>query len=401
MFERYTEKARRTIFFARYEASQLGSPFIETEHLLLGLLRGSPEMAERLGPPKRAADVVEEIPETPAEVAEVERRIESLVHLMEQAIANQDFAEARAHAIAEREERAKLQQLREKYHLEYAGDFHAGSVESIRRRIMERTPRREKVSTSVDLPLSHASKRVLGYAAEEAQGMKHPYIGPEHLLLGLMREEDCLAARILRERCLQLSMLREEAERAASGESGFFGDGVGFGQAGSGRHRERPFLPRPAFPPGMGGWMAAMQDAGRVLMLARHEAAQRSSGAIETMDLLLALASEKEFRDRFPGPAELLRQHPRPAPEPRRERVSAMELPFSEDSKLAFTLAGQEAARLGQRTGPGHLLLGILAVESCAAAEVLRECGLTVEGVRAQLAPPRPPSDPEQGRSYV
>jgi len=39
MFERYTEKARRTIFFARYEASQFGSPYIESEHVLLGLLR--------------------------------------------------------------------------------------------------------------------------------------------------------------------------------------------------------------------------------------------------------------------------------------------------------------------------------------------------------------------------
>jgi len=39
MFERYTEKAGRTIFFARYEASQFGSPYIETEHILLGLLR--------------------------------------------------------------------------------------------------------------------------------------------------------------------------------------------------------------------------------------------------------------------------------------------------------------------------------------------------------------------------
>ena len=39
MFERYTERARRVIFFARYEASQLGSGAIETEHLLLGLIR--------------------------------------------------------------------------------------------------------------------------------------------------------------------------------------------------------------------------------------------------------------------------------------------------------------------------------------------------------------------------
>ena len=39
MFERYTEKARRVIFFGRYETSQFGAPFIDTEHLLLGLLR--------------------------------------------------------------------------------------------------------------------------------------------------------------------------------------------------------------------------------------------------------------------------------------------------------------------------------------------------------------------------
>ena len=39
MFERYTEKARRTIFFARYEASQYGSSTIASEHILLGLLR--------------------------------------------------------------------------------------------------------------------------------------------------------------------------------------------------------------------------------------------------------------------------------------------------------------------------------------------------------------------------
>jgi ATP-dependent Clp protease ATP-binding subunit ClpC len=39
MFERYTDRARRVIFFARYEASALGSSSIEPEHLLLGLLR--------------------------------------------------------------------------------------------------------------------------------------------------------------------------------------------------------------------------------------------------------------------------------------------------------------------------------------------------------------------------
>jgi ATP-dependent Clp protease ATP-binding subunit ClpC len=47
MFERYTEKARRVIFLARYEASQYGSPYIETEHLLLGLLREDRALAKR------------------------------------------------------------------------------------------------------------------------------------------------------------------------------------------------------------------------------------------------------------------------------------------------------------------------------------------------------------------
>lgn len=48
MFERYTEKARRVIFFSRYEASQFGSPYIETEHVLLGLLREDRQIGRRL-----------------------------------------------------------------------------------------------------------------------------------------------------------------------------------------------------------------------------------------------------------------------------------------------------------------------------------------------------------------
>ena len=47
MFERYTEKARRVIFFARYEASQYGSMTIETQHLLLGLFREDHALARK------------------------------------------------------------------------------------------------------------------------------------------------------------------------------------------------------------------------------------------------------------------------------------------------------------------------------------------------------------------
>ncbi len=43
MFEKYNEKARRALFFARYEASKLGSRVIESEHILLGILREGEE----------------------------------------------------------------------------------------------------------------------------------------------------------------------------------------------------------------------------------------------------------------------------------------------------------------------------------------------------------------------
>src|ERR1039458_2638700 len=140
MFERYTEKARRVIFFARYEASQFGSPNIESEHLLLGLLREDKALTNRF---------------------------------------------LRAHAV----------------------------VESIRKQIEAHTTVREKVSTSVDLPLSNESTRVLAYAAEEAERLGHKHIGTEHLLLGLLREEECFAAAILKERGLKLESIREELAR--------------------------------------------------------------------------------------------------------------------------------------------------------------------------------------------
>ena len=140
MFERYTEKARRVIFYALSESSQLGSSYIETEHLLLGLLREDKALTNRF--------------------------------------------------------------LRSD-----------GSVESIGKQIRERTPIREKISTSVDRPLSNECKRVLAYAAEEAERLAHQHIGTEHLLMGLLREDGCFAAEILEERGLRLPAIREELQR--------------------------------------------------------------------------------------------------------------------------------------------------------------------------------------------
>jgi ATP-dependent Clp protease ATP-binding subunit ClpC len=48
MFERYTEKARRVIFFARYEASQRGAHHIEPPHLFLAILREDKVLFQKL-----------------------------------------------------------------------------------------------------------------------------------------------------------------------------------------------------------------------------------------------------------------------------------------------------------------------------------------------------------------
>jgi hypothetical protein len=63
MFERYSERARRAIFFARYEASNYGSQYIESEHLLLGLLRegwrNTLHLIPKLAPPDRIREEIE------------------------------------------------------------------------------------------------------------------------------------------------------------------------------------------------------------------------------------------------------------------------------------------------------------------------------------------------------
>jgi ATP-dependent Clp protease ATP-binding subunit ClpC len=146
MFERYTEKARRVIFFARYEASQFGASQIEAEHILLGLIREDKNLTSRF------------------------------------------------------------------FHRSHA------NAESIRKEIEGRSVRRERISSQIDLPLSGEAKHVLAFAAEESERLGNRHIGTEHLLLGLLREENSVAAEILYERGLRLSDIRQDLMRQANME---------------------------------------------------------------------------------------------------------------------------------------------------------------------------------------
>ncbi len=149
MFEKYNEKARRALFFARYEASKLGSRVIESEHILLGILREGEEV-----------------------IAEILRRF----------------------------------QVR---------------PEEIRREIEGERVFVERISSTAELPLSEESKKILAYASHEAESMLHQAVGSEHLLIGILRVEGCLAMRILSHHGLDVFAVREEVaainrEREAS-----------------------------------------------------------------------------------------------------------------------------------------------------------------------------------------
>jgi uncharacterized protein YbbC (DUF1343 family) len=84
-----------------------------------------------------------------------------------------------------------------------------GGIELLRSQIERRLPMRERIPTSVELPLAPESKRVLHYAHEESDRLQDRHIGTEHLLLGLMREERSTAAQVLDELGVRLDAVRE------------------------------------------------------------------------------------------------------------------------------------------------------------------------------------------------
>ena len=84
------------------------------------------------------------------------------------------------------------------------------SLEDVRKDIEGHTGFREKGSPSIEIPFSTETKRVLSAAAEEADRLLHDYVGTEHLLLGLLGEQHCVAASILVEKGMRLSTVRKD-----------------------------------------------------------------------------------------------------------------------------------------------------------------------------------------------
>ncbi len=148
MFERYTERSRRVIFFARYEALQYGSPVISPEHILLGLMREDKTISARFLPFRNTL-----------------------------------------------------------------------TVDAVRREVEERIVLRDRIPQSAELHLAPETKKILFYANEESRHLKNRHIGPEHLLLGIIREERSIAAEILLQYGLSVQDLRDELTRQSGSQT--------------------------------------------------------------------------------------------------------------------------------------------------------------------------------------
>jgi len=353
MFERYTEAARRVVFKARYEAAKCGSPFIETEHLLLGLLHEDHKLALRLFGTEEA-------------IAALEAQILS--------------------------------------------------------------PETAASSTSADLPLSHVSKRVLVYGAEEAERMRHRHIGPEHLLLGFLREEGSRAAQALREAGLELSVVREQIGGQPQPETAYdelhrlvaglppeqleaaaralrsLKTGVTFDASGVLVSPAAGQSLRAGTLPGYGLFERYTEQARRAIFFARYEASQFGTKAIESEHLLLGILhehwrlSERLYRRKASANRTLEYKAPTMAAlsEIRREieqrkplgpkTPTTVDLPLSVECKRAMTFAADEAREIKhQHVGNEHLLVGLLREKKCFAAELLRAHGIDLEEARKDL----------------
>jgi ATP-dependent Clp protease ATP-binding subunit ClpC len=96
------------------------------------------------------------------------------------------------------------------------------STEMIRQQVEASLTKGEKIPTAVEIPLSRMSERVIEYAQEESENLKHREVGTEHLLLGLLRKQsnsfgskESVAERILRENGLELAEVRQRIKGKA------------------------------------------------------------------------------------------------------------------------------------------------------------------------------------------
>nr|HPJ99676.1 Clp protease N-terminal domain-containing protein [Candidatus Hydrogenedentota bacterium] len=164
MWDRFTERAKHVISTAREEATRLGSEYVRTEHILLGLCREPDGIAARA--------------------------------------------------------------------LENLGV----DIESLAMEIEQQVQRGNAVPSSDEIAFTPRAKKVLELSVEEARRFNHSYIGTEHILLGLVKEGEGIAAKVLQDLKIDLDKIQAEVIRLL-GDQGKTGT-----QASSGKKSQTPAL---------------------------------------------------------------------------------------------------------------------------------------------------------------
>jgi ATP-dependent Clp protease ATP-binding subunit ClpA len=191
MFERFTEPARDVVIRAQEEARDLDQQPIGTEHTLIALLDFEPIAAALRTDGVDAAYVR----------AEVQRRVEPS-HEFRRAEEAEDAAALKSIGIDLDAVRRAIEE-----------NFGPGAL-----RLPRETKRKGLFSrfhmTTGHVPFSPRNKKVLELSLREALRLKHNYIAPEHILLGILREGEGLAVQILADKGVDLDRLREAATRS-------------------------------------------------------------------------------------------------------------------------------------------------------------------------------------------
>src|SRR5215469_6918773 len=219
-FDKFTERARKVLSLAQEEAQRFQHNYIGTEHLLLGLVREGEGVAAKvlnnlgveLNKVRGAVEfiigrgdriVIGEIGLTPRAKKVIELAVDEARRLSHHYIGTEHLllglvregngiAAGVLESLGVNLERVRTQTIRV---LGHAGDTPAeGSTEKA-------TPRR-----------AEALAKVLQLAQEEARLFQHDHVGTEHLLLGLLREGDGIAAKVLSNLGVELDKLRTAVE---------------------------------------------------------------------------------------------------------------------------------------------------------------------------------------------
>ncbi len=271
MFERFTERSRQVVVLAQDEARMLNHDHIGTAHLLLGLMREEAGVAARVLH-EAGLDVVAvreqvrgvigegdavsvgQIPFSPGAKAALEAGLRESLSVGHNFIGTEHILLGLI-----REPEPQLAVV-----LSGAGVDIAELVARVERAL----PARSIVEMAPDILgferyTEFARRAAIELAQEEARALRHNYVGTEHLLLGLLREEHGGAAHALAELGVELAPVREQVRRVVG-----LGDDPVFGDV--------PFTPR----------------GRKVLALAREEATALNHVSVGTEHVLLGLVRE-------------------------------------------------------------------------------------------------------------